>query len=194
MAPGGTGIDLANRYSVVTNGTVTGCDTAVRVGGAGGHNVNHLTADGNDVGIAVTSGRNQLRDNTVANSESGITLAAGADGVLLERNRVTGSQSANIQIDSDHNFVRNNTASASVSGSGIAIAGDWNKLIGNLTAGNGADGVEVLGGVHNKSFHTTATSNLRGIAVHAGAHMSEISQTEASGIGGPVRRQPGPAL
>ncbi len=168
-APGGTGLDLANQFAVVSNGRVTGCDTAVRVGGAGRNTVRRLTVDGNDVGIAVTSDRNQLRDNTVVDSESGIILAAGADHNLVEHNHVTGSQGTNILINSDHTLVRNNTASASVSGSGIGIAGDENKLIGNHTAGNGADGVEVLGGVHNKSFKTTAPGNARGIAVHAGA-------------------------
>src|SRR5262245_39134625 len=63
-APGGTGIDLPNRFSSVTNGKVTGCETAVLVRGLGGHAVRKVRADGSDIGLAVTSGLNsQLTDN-----------------------------------------------------------------------------------------------------------------------------------
>ena len=181
-APGGEGIDLPGRTSVVTNGTVTGCDVAVRVGGAGGHTVRKVKAVGNDVGIAVTSPHDQVTDNTITGGDSGITVAAGADNGRIERNRVTGSHGANIFVESNKNLIRNNTASGSVAGSGIAVAGTLNKLINNITADNGADGVEFLsGGVHNKSFHTSTHGNLRGLAIHAGAVQSEINQTDASG-------------
>jgi parallel beta-helix repeat protein len=180
-APGGVGVDLVNRSGVVAGGTVTGCETAVRVGGMGGHTVRAVTITGSGVGIAVTSGPNRLRGNAVADNGEGIALAAGANGTLIEANRVTGSQGDNIHIQSARNFVRNNAVHGSAGGSGIAVSGSYNKLVGNEATGNAGDGVVMLGGTRNKSFHTKAAGNRRGIAVDAGALSGEISQSKASG-------------
>jgi parallel beta-helix repeat protein len=156
------GVVLLGKKSQVRNGTVTGCDYNVYVGGAGRHRVENVLSTGaDDYGfyIASDSAKNRLTGNTArGNGDDGFQVrgaknriqgnvfeANGEDGIDLTqaiRNKIIG----NTAVDNTDN--------------GIEATGTKNKVAGNTSTGNGLYGIAV-GDRGNKVTGNTATGNAR---------------------------------
>jgi parallel beta-helix repeat protein len=158
------GLYLRGSKAQVRNGTVTGCDDNVWIGGSGKHVVEGITstAAGDDgVYIATTTAKNRLTGNTVvSNTDDGVECRG-------TKNKIEG------------NTVSNNGED------GIDLPdAPKNKIIGNTTAGNGDDGIDVNGpndqSTKNKVLANTSTGN-GGYGILVGDKKNKIIGNTATG-------------
>lgn len=156
------GLYLRGSKAQVRNGTVTGCDDNVWVGGNGKHTVQGITstaAVGDGVYVASTSPKNRLTGNTIVSN--------GDDGVECRgtKNKIEG------------NTVNDNAED------GIDLPeADKNKVVGNTTTGNADDGIEATNGTKNKILANTSTAN-GDYGIGVGGDKNKVVGNTASGNG-----------
>lgn len=155
------GLYLRGAKSQARNGTVSGCDDNVYVGGPGKHTVEGITSTGaaeDGFYVASTSAKNRLRGNTsTASVDDGFECRGTKN--KIEDNVASNNGEDGIDLpEADKNKVVGNTATGNADDGIEATNGTKNKILGNTSSGNGDYGIGV-GGDKNKVVGNTASGN-----------------------------------
>jgi len=202
------GIYMDGERSKLLNGEVYFCDVGVLIESGGGRNtVKNVTADDNNFGFVIRSGRNKLSGN--------IAIDNIADGFQLntpngDRNSFTGNSAHYngddgfdiVHPDADHNeFVGNdaidndgegfenfgefntflrNTAALNRVGFFLNSLANDNTLEKNLAIMNDQDGIRLAGSDSNLVIGNRTNDNIqRGILLDAGANDNVVKMNKA---------------
>jgi len=155
------GLYLRGSKAQVRNGTVSGCDDNVWVGGSGKHTVEGITSTAaieDGVYVASTSPKNRFTGNTVvSNGDDGFECRGAKN--KIEGNTANNNAEDGIDLpDAVKNKVTGNTATGNLD-DGIDVGGTKNKILANTSTANGQYGI-VVADTKNKIIGNTATGNI----------------------------------
>jgi parallel beta-helix repeat protein len=150
----GTGITVEGEKAVILNGTVTGWNTAVYVGGDGNHKIINLKVTNNTVGIRVGSEKNVVSNNFVKdNSSRGIRLEKGDFNTVI-KNYVENSNKG-IRIESKNNNIVSTIIVGNIA-ENCNIKGDNNFLVLNIAKNGAEECFFIDAGTGNRLVNNTA--------------------------------------
>ena len=186
---GGIRNDKGYKNVKIQNGTISGFDTGIVLGGKGAiHNtIDEMSVTGNRDGILLSSaGSNTVQNNTVDNNDgSGIKAASDSNAIL--GNDVS-NERPGIEIDGSSNTVSEN----SIKGGGDGIAGSGNKNNINendLRDGAGA-GIVFLGNENTIASNSVKNFGSAGIWIQQVA--AQATPTPSASTGTAVQKTSAP--
>ena len=160
--PGEVVVLLDGQGAVLRNGSVRS-DQPVRgisVAGSGGHIVLDVDASALSTGITVSSDRNRLLRNTAIESELGFSIQ-GSENLLVGN---VGSGQGGFTVTGTANLLFQNAISG-VRAFGFAIVGDNNQLVSNTALSDNDQGSFIIAGDRNRVDGNVASNGNAGISV-----------------------------
>jgi hypothetical protein len=153
----GDGIVLAGNAAQLQDGSVDGCNIAVRVEGGGGHQIRAVVASDSILdGFRITSSGNKLANTSaVGNGDDGYDIAG--DRNTLKANGGLNNFAAGFRLSGARNKLNENLASSN-GGDGYTATGDGNKLIRNLSESNGGRNFLISGDENQLSQNSAVRS------------------------------------
>jgi parallel beta-helix repeat protein len=155
------GLYLRGSKAQVRNGTVSGCDDNVWVGGNGKHTVEGITSTAaveDGFYVASTTAKNRITGNTiVSNGDDGVECRGTKN--KIENNTANNNAEDGIDLpEAVKNKVTGNTTTGNLD-DGIDVGGTKNKILANTSTANGQYGI-VATDRKNKVIGNTATGNI----------------------------------
>ena len=175
---GSFGILLLGSVAVLRNGSVSGCGTAVEVGGSGNHLVHDMVASANsNRGFSVGSAKNVLTDNAASANNGGFVIFGNNNRLVT--NTAKGNDTAGfLSLGGQGNVFIQNSASGNKL-FGFFSGGTGYTFQGNTAAANGSPGFEIAGIKHQLVQNTAIGNNAVGFSLSGFQFV--ISQNTAMG-------------
>ena len=158
------GIYLMGGGSIIRNGIIESCRTAIRdIGREGGNLIEKVTAR-NNTGpvISIFSDNNELRQNVVKDVVSFSGYSIRGDHNTLRENLAEGGGLTAFIIFGDDNILRKNRAISTRSEDGFRVGGNRTQVIENFAKDNGnqdTDGGFRIVGSHIQLLNNRAVNN-----------------------------------
>ena len=140
--------------------------------------VRHFAIKNYGMAILVTSPRNTIEGNYIANNKWGIVLAGSSN--MVRDNTITNNTEIGVGIGGSSNMITKNNITAN--NGGVGIGGSNNTVKGN-TITNNKSGVGV-GGSSNTIIGNTITENVRtGVGITGSNHIVKGNTIKSNNIG-----------
>ncbi|WP_413665426.1 right-handed parallel beta-helix repeat-containing protein [Microbulbifer sp. CNSA002] len=202
-----TGIVVEGFSALVSNGTISGCDDGIFLGGTGIHNITGVDiVDFEGDGITIESDNNSILGNQIV----GRGLSIGGQGIDLEgsncivsqnniadvgdrgieslgnfntlnNNTIDNTDRDAIWVRGDNSYVFGNVLTNSQE-NGVALSGDSNQVISNVISGSEESGINIDGGSNNFVIGNSALNNLGNSGDFPGGIVISSEESENNSI------------